>query len=114
MISAAAPAPTFATSEQAEPRDWGYMGLLAFTAVLLLRPQDRIAGLASLHLAELFAITGNGTIPVNELSAEQSAALKKLQEYERRVAKVSVDLQEKLIEPIEEKIEKELFARAVR
>jgi hypothetical protein len=63
---------------------------------------------------QLFAITGNGTIPVKELSAEQSAALKKLQEYERRVAKVSVDLQEKLIEPIEEKIEKELFARAVR
>ena len=63
---------------------------------------------------QLFAITGNGTISVKQLSAEQSAALKKLQEYERRVARISVDLQEKLIEPIEKKIEKELFARDVK
>jgi hypothetical protein len=63
---------------------------------------------------QLFAITGNGTIPVKQLSAEQSAALKKLQEYERRVARISVDLKEKLIEPMEEKIEKELFARDVK
>ncbi len=50
--------PTFATAAYAEPRDWGYRGLLAFTAVLLLRPQDTIPGLASLHLAEICAILG--------------------------------------------------------
>jgi len=32
--------PTFATAAYAEPRDWGYRGLVAFTAVLMLRPQD--------------------------------------------------------------------------
>jgi O-antigen ligase len=51
---------TFATAAYAEPRDWGYIGLLAFTAVLLLRPQDQIPGLASLHLAEICAVIGIG------------------------------------------------------
>src|SRR6185295_9431798 len=50
--------PTFATAAYAEPRDWGYVGLLAFTAVLLLRPQDTIPALASLHLAEICAFIG--------------------------------------------------------
>ena len=53
-------APTFATAVYAEPRDWGYVGLLAFTAVLLLRPQDQITGLTSLHLAEICAFVGIG------------------------------------------------------
>jgi O-antigen ligase len=52
--------PTFATAEFAEPRDWGYLGLLAFTAVLLLRPQDQLPGLSALHLAEICAIIGIG------------------------------------------------------
>jgi O-antigen ligase len=51
---------TFATAAYAEPRDWGYVGLLAFTAVLLLRPQDMLAGLRPLHIAELCAIVGIG------------------------------------------------------
>ena len=50
--------PTFATSAFAEPRDWGYVGLLSFTAVLLLRPQDQIPGLGSVHFAEICAILG--------------------------------------------------------
>jgi O-antigen ligase len=50
--------PTFATAAYAEPRDWGYLGLMAFTAVLLLRPQDTIPALEPLHLAELFALVG--------------------------------------------------------
>jgi O-antigen ligase len=52
--------PTFATAAYAEPRDWGYVGLLAFTAVLLLRPQDTIRGLEPLHLAEICALVGIG------------------------------------------------------
>src|SRR2546427_10313744 len=52
--------PTFATAAYAEPRDWGYAGLLAFTAVLLLRPQDTLPALGSLHLAEICAIVGIG------------------------------------------------------
>jgi len=50
--------PTFATAAYAEPRDWGYRGLMLFTAVLLLRPQDHIVALAPLHLAEICAFLG--------------------------------------------------------
>src|ERR1044072_4435119 len=45
--------PTFATAVFAEPRDWGYVGLMAFTAVLLLRPQATLPLLDPLHLAAL-------------------------------------------------------------
>jgi hypothetical protein len=61
----------------------------------------------------LYAITGGGTIPVAKLSPEQLAALNKLQELERRVAVISFELQEEIFEPVEEKIEKELFAEKV-
>jgi hypothetical protein len=61
----------------------------------------------------LHSITGNGTVPPDQLSPEQLAALKKLQEDERRVAVLTMELEEKLFEPVEEKIEKELFARKV-
>lgn len=50
--------PTFATIPYSESREWGYTGLLAFTAVLLLRPQDHFPVLAPLRLAELCAIVG--------------------------------------------------------
>jgi O-antigen ligase len=50
---------TFATIEApAEPRDWGYVGLLAFTTVMLLRPQDRVPSLTPLHIAEICAFLG--------------------------------------------------------
>jgi O-antigen ligase len=60
--------PSFATAAYAEPRDWGYVGLLAFTAVLLLRPQDTIPGLAPLHLAEVWAIIGIGPMLLHRLA----------------------------------------------
>jgi len=60
--------PTFASPAYAEPRDWGYLGLLAFTAVLMLRPQDQIPGLRSLHLAELCAVTGIAAMILNRLA----------------------------------------------
>lgn len=37
-------------------RDWAYIGLLAFTALLFFRPQDQIPVLRPFHLAELSAI----------------------------------------------------------
>ncbi len=64
-------------------------------------------------MRRLFVITGGGTIPLEKLSSEQLAALKKLQELERRVALVSFQLQEEIFEPVEEKIEKEMFAQKV-
>ena len=50
--------PTFATAPYNEPRDWGYAGLLAFTAVLMPRPQDTLPFLDPFHLAEVCAIIG--------------------------------------------------------
>ena len=49
---------SFATAPQARQRNWGYTGLLAFTAVLLLRPQDTFRVLEPLHLAEVCALIG--------------------------------------------------------
>ena len=60
--------PTFATASFAEPRDWGYGGLMAFTAVLLLRPQDTLPFLDPLHLAELFAIVGIAPMILHRLT----------------------------------------------
>ncbi len=48
------------------------------------------------------------------MSAEQRLQLKQLQDFERRVALKSYKLQEDLISPVEEKIQRELFARKVQ
>jgi hypothetical protein len=61
----------------------------------------------------LYAITGGGTVPLEQLSPEQLAALHQLQEYEGRVSVINFELEEELIEPLEERIEAELFAREV-
>src|SRR5690349_7231874 len=63
--------PTFATASIAEPRDWGYGGLLLFTAVLLLRPQDWIPVLRPLHLAEVCAIAGVAPMILHRLARQQ-------------------------------------------
>jgi O-antigen ligase len=57
-----------AIAQDAGERDWGYIGLLAFTAVLLLRPQDQIPGLTSLHLAEICALIGIGSMLLHRVS----------------------------------------------
>ena len=62
----------------------------------------------------LAALTGNGTLPVEKMTAVQRAELRKLQDYERRVAAKSYKLQEELIVPVEERIQQELFARKVQ
>ena len=62
----------------------------------------------------LYAITGGKTVPIEQLSSEQQAALKSLQEYERRVTKISFKLAEEIFDPVEEQIEKEMFAREVK
>ena len=53
-------APTVPRRTSAERSDWAYRAMLAFTGVLLLRPQDQIPALNPLHLAELCAIIGIG------------------------------------------------------
>ncbi len=63
--------PTFATVAYNEPRDWGYTGLLAFTAVLMTRPQDTLTFLNPFHLAELCAIIGIAPMVLHRLSSRQ-------------------------------------------
>ena len=58
----AMPAPAARSKAPDRGRDWGYAGLMFFTAVLLLRPQDQIRPLAVLHLAQVSAIIGVGAM----------------------------------------------------
>jgi len=62
----------------------------------------------------LDAILGGGMPPVESLPPDKQAALKRLQEYERKVTKVNAKYQEEFFEPVEEQIEKELYAREVK
>jgi hypothetical protein len=59
----------------------------------------------------LAAITSGGTIPIEKMSPEQRAALKTLQDHERRVAAKNFRVKMEVVEPVEEKILEELFAR---
>jgi len=62
----------------------------------------------------LAALTNGGTIPVEKMSSEQRKELKKLQDYERRVAAKTFKLQEDVLGPVEERIQQELFSRKVQ
>lgn len=48
--------------------DRGYLGLLAFIVVLLVRPQDQVPALGALHFAEIAAILGIAPMVVDRLS----------------------------------------------
>jgi hypothetical protein len=61
----------------------------------------------------LDALTKGATVPVDKFSPEDQEALKELQDYERRVAVVSFKLEQEIFDPVEERIEKELFAREI-
>jgi hypothetical protein len=92
------------------------------SALRVYAEEMRDAGFAYNHPDEvepdirerLDALTSGGTIPLEKMLPEQLAALKKLQDYERRVATKSFELQERIFEPVEEQIEKEMFAREVK
>ena len=62
----------------------------------------------------LDAVLGGPPVPIEKLSSEQQESLKKLQGYERRAAKLAVKLQEEIFDPVEEQIEKEMYARQVK
>ena len=59
----------------------------------------------------LYAITGGTTVPVEKLSAEALAALEKLQAYERAVGVLTFQLESKVFDPVESRIERGLYAR---
>jgi hypothetical protein len=62
----------------------------------------------------LAALTGGGRILVEKMSPEQLAALKDLQDYERRVAALNFQLSEAIFDPVEEKITREMYPRKVQ
>lgn len=62
----------------------------------------------------LNALTSGGTVPVEKMTPDQQAAFRQLQDYERGVAAKNFELAEELFDPVEETIEKELFAREVK
>jgi hypothetical protein len=62
----------------------------------------------------LAALTNGGTVLVEQMSASQRAELKKLQDYERRVAIKTFRLQEGIMGPVEEQIQQEMFSRKVQ
>jgi hypothetical protein len=63
---------------------------------------------------QLNALTEGGKVPLEKMSKEQLDALKKLQVHEIAVARKSFQLQEEVLTPVEERIQKELFARKVQ
>lgn len=50
-----------------EPRDWAFIGLMTFTALLFFRPQDLFLPLRALHLAELAAVFALGSMIAGRL-----------------------------------------------
>jgi hypothetical protein len=62
----------------------------------------------------LSALTQGGTLLIEKMSPDQKAALKKLQDFERAVAVKSFKLQEEVLDPVEERIQRELFTRKVQ
>jgi hypothetical protein len=62
----------------------------------------------------LRALTEGGKLPVSKMSPDQITALRKLQEFERAVAIKSFTMQQEVLDPVEERIQEELFSRKVQ
>ena len=62
----------------------------------------------------LDALTEGRTVPLEKLGPDRLAALRELQDYERRVAVINFELAEEIFDPVEERIQKEMFARDVK
>jgi hypothetical protein len=62
----------------------------------------------------LSTLTEGGKLLVAKMSADQKAALRKLQDFERGVAAKSFKMQEEVLTPVEERIQEELFSRKVQ
>ncbi len=55
--------------------------------------------------------TITGGLPLDTLSAEAKAALTELQSYERSLAVVALDCELRILDPVEDQVERELFSR---
>lgn len=58
----------------------------------------------------IVALTAGGTLLVEKMTPSQKAALKELQDFERRVATKHVKLRDELLDPVADKIEEQLFS----
>ena len=65
-------------------------------------------------IKRLNQITGSKSIALEDMSTEQRLALKKLQTLERRAGVISFRLSEEIFDPVEEHIQKEMYARPVK
>lgn len=63
---------------------------------------------------QLDRITDGGTIPLGKMTSETRGALETLKTFELKVARVNFRLQEDIFDPVEARIEKELFPREVK
>lgn len=61
----------------------------------------------------LSMLTQGGTLRVEEMTGEQREQLRRLQDFERRVARKTYQLEVEVFEPVEERIQKEMFSRKV-
>jgi O-antigen ligase len=57
-----------------EPRDWAFVGLMAFTALLFFRPQDLVTPMRVLHLAEIAAVFALGSMIAGRLGRGQTVS----------------------------------------
>jgi hypothetical protein len=53
-------------------------------------------------------------LPLEQLSPDARAALKKLQDYERALAVVAYELESDVVEPVAERVERELYGRPIQ
>jgi hypothetical protein len=53
-------------------------------------------------------------LPLEQLSPEARAALKKLQEYEKALAVIAYDLEVRVVDPVASRVEKEMYARPIK
>ena len=59
----------------------------------------------------LAALTGGGTVSLEQMTPAQRTALKDLQAYERKVAVKHLQMRDELLDPVADKIEEEMFSR---
>jgi hypothetical protein len=59
-------------------------------------------------------LTGGGNLLVEKMSPDQKTALRKLQDFERLVAVKYFKTKQEMVDPVEERIQQELFSRKVQ
>ena len=55
-----------------------------------------------------------GGLPLEALSADALTALQELQAFERALGVVALDCEERILEPVEDRVERELFAGRIQ